>query len=191
MSVSLFAGPQNSFASHTSQRSQTAIRQFDTRVKNRSRKHEPGRLPHHGRTWQHANSTAAGHLGELSGIIGPASSQDRSFIHDHDGQSRSRAPSIAIDSIGRDDFSRANFVSTCRAARSPTAQACDRSWNNLIGLGLGAVLRSLGSTTEEGRDRRAAGFGMAGWNRCVAGSLASCTRSDRAKALATPTRGRR
>ena len=81
----------NSFASHTSEGSRTAMRQFDTRVKNRSRKHGPGRLPRHSRIWQHANSTAGTHLGELSAIIGPASSLNRSFILGHHGPSVSTA----------------------------------------------------------------------------------------------------
>jgi hypothetical protein len=33
-----------------------------------------------------------------------------------------------------DDFSRANCISICCAARSSTAQPCDRNLNNFIGL---------------------------------------------------------
>src|SRR5437016_3794193 len=44
--------------------------------------------------------------------------------------------------MGLDDFSRANCIIICCAARSSTAQPCDRSLNNFIRLDLGAVLRA-------------------------------------------------
>ena len=54
------------------------------------------------------------------------------------------------------DFSRTKWISICCAARSSTAQPCDRSLNNFIRLGLGAVF-ALGPTTptrfrDTGRD---------------------------------------
>ena len=65
------------------------------------------------------------------------------------GLSRSRLVSAGMAPVpGRSihlrhhQFSRANCISICCAARSSTVQPCDRSLNNFIRLGLGAVLRA-------------------------------------------------
>ena len=46
------------------------------------------------------------------------------------------------------DFSRTKWISICSAARSSTTQPCDRSLNNFIRLGLGAVLCARSDDTD-------------------------------------------
>jgi hypothetical protein len=64
---------------------------------------------------------------------------------DNDGQKVGVSiTEVPNHSMGRDDFRRANCISICGAARSSTAQPCDRVLDNFIRLGFQTVFSRFG-----------------------------------------------